>query len=77
MVDKYDAPHVVVERRGGAGMLIGLAVLLLVAVVAYFLITQSRNDTRRTDAVTSAAEQVGDSAKKAGDAVERSIDPAK
>ena len=67
-----ETPHTtVIERRGsGAGLLIGIAVLLLVAVVAFFLFNQGRNDSIRTDAVTKAAKDVGDSAKKAGDAVD-------
>jgi len=72
MADNSNAPHTtVIERRGsGAGLLIGIAVLLLVAVVAYFLIAQNRNDTLRTNAVTSAAKDVGDTAKKAGEAID-------
>lgn len=72
MADRDNAPHTtVIERRGGgAGLLIGLAVLLLVAVIGYFLIQQSRNESRRSDAVAGAAKAVGDAAKKAGDAID-------
>lgn len=60
----------IVERRGsGAGVLIGVALIVLVAIAAYFVIVQNRNDTVRTDAVAGAAKQVGDTAKKAGDAI--------
>ena len=66
---------VVVERRStGAGLLIGLALIIAVAIGAYFLLNQSRNDNLRTDAVTAAAKDVGDSAKKAGDAATKSVD---
>ncbi|HEY8617005.1 hypothetical protein [Phenylobacterium sp.] len=60
-----------VERRGSGmgGVLIGLAVLALVAIVAFFLLSQSRNDAIRTDAVTSAASSVADSASNAAGAV--------
>jgi hypothetical protein len=50
--------------RGGAGMggwVVGLAVLALVAIIAFFLVNQTRNDALRTDAVTSAASTIADS----------------
>lgn len=60
----------VVERRGGGGgMLIGLAILLAVIVGAYFLLNADRNDTVQTEAVTDAAQKVGDSAEKAADSL--------
>lgn len=69
---------VIVERRGtGMGLLIGIVAILLVVVVAYFVISQNRNDALRTEAVTSAAQDVGDSAKKVGDAAEKAVDPDK
>lgn len=80
----------VVERDGGGttyvdkggsgfgGVLIGIAVLALVAIVAFFLLQYNRNDTLRTDAVTSAASSVADSASNAasnvGDAANRAAD---
>ncbi|UVO52205.1 hypothetical protein M0208_17430 [Sphingomonas sp. SUN019] len=65
----------VIERRGGGGgLLIGLAVLLLVAVAAFFLFNQSQNDNAKTNAVTSAAKSVGDTADKAGAAIEKSVE---
>ncbi len=73
------APTTVIVERGGssAGLLIGFAVLLLVAVGAYFLMTQKTNDQLRTEAISAAAAKVGDSAEKAGAAVERAVDPDK
>lgn len=70
----------VVERDGGTtyvdrggsglgGVIIGIAVLALVAIVAFFLMTQSRNDTVRTSAVTGAASSVANSASRAADSV--------
>jgi hypothetical protein len=71
----------VVERDGGGttyvdrggsgvgGVIIGIAVLALVAIVAFFLLTQSRNDTLRTTAVTGAASTVANSASRAADSV--------
>jgi hypothetical protein len=64
----------VVDREGGSttyvdngrgsgisGVIIGIAVLALVAIVAFFLLNANRNDAMRTDAVTSAASTVADS----------------
>jgi hypothetical protein len=70
----------VIERDGGAtyvdrggsgmgGVIIGIAVLALVAIVAFFLMTQNRNDTLRTSAVTGAASSVANSASRAADSV--------
>jgi hypothetical protein len=67
--------------RGGSGIggvIIGIAVLALVAIVAFFLLNANRNDAIRTDAVTGAASSVADStagaAKSVGDAA-RSVTP--
>lgn len=68
---------VVVERRGsGAGLLIGLAVLILVVVGAFYLINQNRNEAIKTDAVTSAAKSVDDAAGKVGDSAQKAADDA-
>lgn len=75
----------VVERDGGAtyvdrggagvgGVIIGIAVLALVAIVAFFLLTQSRNDNLRTSAVTGAASSVSHAADNVGDAASRAAD---
>lgn len=62
---------VVVERgNNGAGLLIGLALVILLAIAGYFVINQTRNDNARTDAVSAAAKDVSDTARKAGDAVD-------
>jgi uncharacterized protein HemX len=60
----------VIERRGGggAGLLIGLAVLILVVVGALYLINQNSRENAKTDAITSAAGSVGDAAKDVGGA---------
>ena len=51
------------------GVIIGIAVLALVAIVAFFLLQANRNDAMRTDAVSSAASSVADSASSAAGAV--------
>jgi hypothetical protein len=65
-------PHTtVVERRGGgAGLVIGLALLVAVALLAWFLLAENRNDTIRTNAVAGAAESVERTADKVGEAVD-------
>ena len=58
--------------RGGGGVsgfIIGIAVLVLVAIVAFFLLNANRNDAMRTDAVTSAASSVADSTATAAKSV--------
>jgi hypothetical protein len=58
--------------RGGSGVsgvIIGIAVLALVAIVAFFLLNANRNDTLRTTAVTGAASSVADSAAGAAHSV--------
>lgn len=69
---------IVVDRGGsGVGLFIGFAIILLIAVGAYFLMAQKTNDQLRTEAIGAAATKVGDSAEKAGAAVERAVDPDK
>jgi hypothetical protein len=61
-----------VDRGGGGGVggvIIGIAVLALVAIVAFFLLNANRQEAIQTDAVTSAASSVADSAAQAGGAV--------
>jgi hypothetical protein len=58
--------------KGGSGIggvMIGIAVLALVAIVAFFLLNANKNDAIRTDAVSSAASTVSESAANAGGAV--------
>ena len=71
----------VVERDGGGttyvdrggsgvgGVIIGIAVLALVAIIAFFLLNQTRNDNLQTEAVTGAASSVAESASGAARSV--------
>ena len=70
-VVERDSGTTYVDRGGSGvgGVIIGIAVLALVAIVAFFLLTQSRNDNLRTSAVTGAASSVAGSASRAADSV--------
>ncbi|CAN7579397.1 hypothetical protein LJR225_004333 [Phenylobacterium sp. LjRoot225] len=92
VTERADGPirERVVEREGGdttyvdrggsgiGGVIVGIAILALVAIIAFFLLNQSRNDNLRTRAVTSAASAVADSAtgaaRTAGDAAQGAAD---
>lgn len=65
----------VIERSGGsgAGLIVGIALLLAVLIGGYYLFARSGSETAKNNAITSAAKSVGDAADKAGDA----IDPKK
>jgi hypothetical protein len=66
-----------VDNGGGSGIggvLIGIAVLAMVAIVAFFLLQANRNDTIQTEAVSSAASCVADSAATAADSVGNAAD---
>jgi len=80
VVERDGGGTTVVEKSGSGlgGVFIGIAVLALVAIVAFFLLQSNRNDAIRTDAVTSAASSVADSASNAasnvGNAADRAAD---
>ncbi len=71
-----ETPHTtVIERPGGGGAIfIGIVLLLAVLGGAYFLFNQGRNDAVRTNAVTQAAQKVGDGAQKVGDSAQKAAD---
>ena len=78
-VVERDAGGTTYVEKGGsgiAGVIIGMAVLALVAIVAFFLLQSNRNDTLRTEAVSSAASSVADSAASAADSVGNAADSA-
>lgn len=72
-VTRETASPVYVERSGGGGgigaVLIGIGVIALIAIIAFFLMSQSNNDAIRTEAVTDAAANVSEAAGKAADGV--------
>jgi len=65
IVDRDGGRTTYVDAGGGgsgmAGVIIGIAVLALVAIIAFFVVSAGRNDAIRTNAVTSAATSVADS----------------
>jgi hypothetical protein len=69
--------------RGGGGfgaLMVGIAVLAVVAIIAFFVLQQSRNDSIRTDSITHAADSVagsaGTAASRVGDAADRAAGAA-
>jgi len=65
-------PQTIVVERGGFGtILIGLALLIAVVVGAWFLLSANHNDLKKTNAITSAADKIGDSADKVGESAEK------
>lgn len=69
-------PHTtVIERRGGgSGLLIGLAVLIVVCVAAYFLVMRSDSESAKNNAIAGAAKSVESTADKAGAAIDKAGD---
>ena len=70
-VIERDAGTTYVDKGGSGfgGVIVGIAVLAMVAIVAFFLLQSNRNDAIRTEAVTSAASSVADSASSAAEGV--------
>lgn len=59
----------VAERRGGGmGVIFAILMVALIAVVAFFLVTQNRREDVKAQAVTDAAQSVGSAADSIGDA---------
>lgn len=70
-------PHTtIIERRSGGfgSVLIGLALLIGVVLLAYFLVLREDNEAIETRAVTEAAQAVSEGAEKVGDAAEKAGD---
>ena len=73
-----DSGATTAPARSGGGItgIVGIiALLAVVAIVAWFLLNMNRQEAAETNAITGAAEQVGDAASSAaesvGDAAER------
>lgn len=82
VVERSEGGTTYVDRGGGGigGVVIGIAVLALVAIIAFFLLNMNRNDAMRTDAVAGAANSVAESAQGAAQSVSDaagSVAPAK
>jgi hypothetical protein len=77
-VVERDSGTTYVDRGGSGvgGVIIGIAVLALVAIVAFFLMTQNRNDSLRTSAVTGAASSVSHAADSVGNAASNAANSA-
>jgi hypothetical protein len=75
-VVERDSGTTYVDRGGSGvgGVIIGIAVLALVAIVAFFLMNQNRNDNLRTSAATGAATSIGQAADNVGSAAGRAAD---
>lgn len=67
-------PTVVERRGGGGGVILGILAIALIAVVAFFLLDLNKGETRKDAAITEAAGDVGDGARKIGDAAEKAAD---
>ena len=78
-VVERDSGTTYVDRggSGASGVIIGIAVLALVAIVAFFLLNQGRNDNLRTNAVTGAASSVSHAANNVGNAASDAVNPNK
>jgi hypothetical protein len=76
IVERDDGGTTYVDRGGSGvgGVIIGIAVLALVAIVAFFLMNQNRNDNLRTSAATGAATSIGQAADNVGSAAGRAAD---
>ena len=78
-VIERDAGGTTYVEKGGSGfggVMVGSAVLAMVAIVAFFLLQSNRNDAIRTEAVSSAASIVADSAASAAQGVTNAANSA-
>ena len=71
-VTETNTPHTtVIERRGGGGSLVlGIILVALVAVLAWFLFLRGDQEARETSAIEGAATEVGETADQIGDTVD-------
>jgi len=62
------------EPRRSGGMGLGLILLAVIAIAAFFAFQFLANDKAETGAVTEAAQKVGDAAQDVGDAAQKAVD---
>lgn len=84
-VERNEGGGTTYVERGGSGVggvIIGIAVLALVAIIAFFLLNMNRQEAAETQAITGAAssvaESVGGAAESVGDAAQgaaQSVNP--
>jgi hypothetical protein len=76
MADFQERPNTaVIEKSSGGGMLvISLVLVAIIAIAAYFLVT---NDNRKTNAIDGAATHVSEAAQSVGDAATTATQDAK
>jgi hypothetical protein len=71
-VERHEGGGTTYVERGGSGVggvIIGIAVLALVAIIAFFLLNMNRQEAVETQAITGAAESVGSAAESAAQSV--------
>lgn len=71
-VTETSTPHTtVVDRRGGGGSLVlGIILVGLLAVIAWFLFLRNDQEAAESSAIEGAATEVGETADQIGDAVD-------
>ncbi|WP_454599224.1 hypothetical protein [Qipengyuania sp. SM2507] len=62
------------KRSGGSGWLIVLIVLLAIGVAVWFFTQQNESEIARDNAVTGAANEIGEAANQVGDAAQQTGD---
>jgi len=71
MADTGDNHTTVIREQGsGAGWLIGIVLLIAVIAGIYFFSQQQNSQIAKNNAIEGAANSVGDTAKKVGNAVD-------
>ena len=74
MAEEPTTHTTIIEKRSSGGtMLIGIVLLIAVAIGAFYLFSQNSSETRKNDAITEAAKDVGGAAKDVGDAAKKAV----
>ena len=72
MADENGQPQTVIVERSGGGfgaMVLGLVLLIAVLVGGYFAFNALQSENKKNDAISRAADKVGDTADKAKKAI--------